>query len=46
MVEARVWIDPSDPTNQVNIAVLKSTPEDISIAGADLATFAALLGRA
>jgi hypothetical protein len=46
VVEGRFWIDPSDPTNQVNIAVLKSTPEDISIAGADFTTFAALLGGA
>lgn len=44
MVEVRVWIDPGD-TNQVNIAVLKSTPEDIR-AAADFATFAALLGGA
>ena len=45
VVEARVWIDPTD-SNQVNIAVLKSTPQDISVASADFATFAALLGGA
>ncbi len=43
VVEVRVWIDPDD-TDQVNIALLKSTPEDISTAAADFATFAALLG--
>lgn len=43
VVEMRVWIDQSN-NNKVNIAVLKSTPDDISISAADFATFAALLG--
>ncbi len=45
VVEVRVWIDPGD-TDQVNIALLKSTPEDISIAEADFDAFAALMGGA
>ncbi|MFC1924177.1 hypothetical protein ACFLXA_02290 [Chloroflexota bacterium] len=45
VVEIRVWIDHGD-ASQVNIAVLKSTPEDISTAAADFANFAALLGGA
>jgi len=43
VVEVRAWIDPGD-NEQVNIAVLKSTPQDIGIAAVDFATFAALLG--
>jgi len=44
VIEMRVWIDPDD-TEQVNIALLKSTPEDKSIASEDFAIFAALLDR-